>query len=854
VWTRTYDNKGKVLTRTDPLNHKTTLGYDKAGWLTRITDTINNVTQVNYDARHNVIAVIDPYGAVIKLDYNQDNQRTQVTDAENRVRNYQYDPEGRLSKQIDGNGNATQYVYGDMASGLNELLVKTIYPTFSQEFKYDQRNRVVEAIDIVDATTRVSRKSGYDTAGNLLTNTDENTKTTTNTVDNLGRLKTVTDPLQGVTQYTYDNRDNLIALTDPKQQTHRFTYDRINRTRTEVRPLGQTITTTYIPTGQVDTVTDPKGQIKKYTYDDAGRIISENHYLTATDLANNLASKTISYTYNNRNQLTGYSDGNTVGTTTYDARQIRKTGESVNYGTFTLSYSTDYFANGKKKSFTGPDGSTVNYTYDLNNQLATIQLPTTGSITVNSYQWFAPVQITYPGGSVTQQQYDPLMRLKQIQVKDPGQTEILNYQYGFDNVGNIKTKTTEHGNYLYDYDNLYRLTAATNPSPLISEGYTYDAVGNRLTDSKTTDPWVYNANNQLTGVDAISYTFDANGNTTKKTNTSDATQTKNYIYDTNDRLIEIRDQNNVLIATYTYDPFGRRLAKDVAGIKTWFFYADEGLIAEANTAGTVTKVYGYQPHSTWTTDPVYLKEGANTYYFQNDKLGTSQKLITNTGSVVWSAKEDAFGNTAVDPASTLTNNLRFAGQYFDAESGLHYNYHRYYNPQTGRYVTSDPIGLDGGLNTFGYAEGNPVRYRDPKGLDLETWEPDSYPGYRIPELDRADQEFSDLLFGPQEICFRDGECLPLYYGGEPPGAGAVSAVCKIVVNKASSKIWKALKPWRGKTKTNGLKGKDKRYYEWDNTHNDIEVYNAQGRHLGSMDPVSGQIIKPPVSGRTIDVK
>jgi RHS repeat-associated protein len=716
VWTRTYNNKGNVLTRTDPLLHLTKFEYDKAGWLMRVTDAVNNVSQVNYDVRHNVIAIIDPYAAVTKLDYNQDNQRTQVTDAENRTQRIEYDLDGRLSKRIDGNGNATQYTYGDMASGLNELLVKTIYPTFAQEYKYDRRNRIVDTTDIMDATTRLSSKTGYDAASNLLSTTDQNTKTTTNTVDNLGRLKTTTDPLQGLTQYTYDNRDNLIALTDPKQQTHRFTHDRLNRTRTEARPLGQTITTTYTPTGQTETITDPKGQIKKYTYDDAGRLIGEYHYLSATDFTNNIANKAISYTLNDLNRYTGYSDGNTTGTIAYDLKQLRKVGESVNYGIFRLSYSTDHFANGRKKSFTGPDGVLVNYTYDLNNQLATIQLPTTGSITVNSYQWFAPAQITYPGGSITQQQYDPLMRLKQILVKDPGQTEILNYQYGFDNVGNIKTKTTEHGNYVYDYDELYRLKTATNPSPLLSETYTYDAVGNRLTDSKTTGNWAYNANNQFTGVDAISYEYDLNGNTIQKIHSTDPTQTRSFVFDTNDRLIEIRDQNNALIASYTYDPFGRRIAKDVAGVKTWFFYADDGLIAEASATGSVTKVYGYRPNSTWTTDPVYLKDGANTYYFQNDKLGTSQKLITNTGSVVWSAKADAFGNTLVDFASTLTNNLRFAGQYFDQESGLHYNYHRYYDPQTGRYVTSDPIGLDGGLNTFGYVGANPVRNVDPFGL------------------------------------------------------------------------------------------------------------------------------------------
>ena len=102
------------------------------------------------------------------------------------------------------------------------------------------------------------------------------------------------------------------------------------------------------------------------------------------------------------------------------------------------------------------------------------------------------------------------------------------------------------------------------------------------------------------------------------------------------------------------------------------------------------------------------------YYFHNDHLGTPQVMTDETQAVVWHANYRPFGETVITTA-TIENNLRFPGQYFDVESGLHYNYFRYYDPGTGRYVSSDPIGLEGGLNTFAYTMWNPVNYIDPDG-------------------------------------------------------------------------------------------------------------------------------------------
>lgn len=105
---------------------------------------------------------------------------------------------------------------------------------------------------------------------------------------------------------------------------------------------------------------------------------------------------------------------------------------------------------------------------------------------------------------------------------------------------------------------------------------------------------------------------------------------------------------------------------------------------------------------------------AATYYFHTDHLGTPQALTNNNQTVVWKGDYDPFGK-ATETVAMVEQNLRFPGQYLDRESGLHYNYYRTYDPQTGRYTQSDPIGLAGGVNTFGYAYQNPNIYTDPTG-------------------------------------------------------------------------------------------------------------------------------------------
>ena len=195
-----------------------------------------------------------------------------------------------------------------------------------------------------------------------------------------------------------------------------------------------------------------------------------------------------------------------------------------------------------------------------------------------------------------------------------------------------------------------------------------------------------------------------------------------YHYNAADRLISIKDGNND-VASYQYDAFGRRISKMVNGEVTYFIYANEGLIGELDNKGNLSVAYGWIPNSQWGTKPLWLAkvninqtlQSASYHYLITDHLGTPQLAINGQGQQTWKMHSDAFGNIALDSNNQMTLNLRFLGQYYDQETGLSYNYQRDYNPKIGRYLQSDPLGLNGGINSFVYAENNPLKYMDARG-------------------------------------------------------------------------------------------------------------------------------------------
>ena len=362
-----------------------------------------------------------------------------------------------------------------------------------------------------------------------------------------------------------------------------------------------------------------------------------------------------------------------------------------------------------------------------------------------------PGQITTPGATKTLT-YDNLQRPTSIEVKNTpvsGTAQVLMSRlYQYDQAGNITQIKSDLGTTDYGYDRLSRLTQATPDQNLQTLGlpheqYSYDAVHNRTSSGHQPGAWSYNQDNQLTHyprtipfnqappVDT-SVTYTPQGHTQKETSSQ---WTKDYGYNAAERLTKYQSTNQgqsspALEANYRYDPFGRRIAKSVkeaSTATTYFVYGEQGLMGETDEQGKLTKGYGFNPiaaqQGLWSTDPIWQANASNGiltaqdtsfHYLHTDHLGTPQLATTKDGQASWKAQSEAFGAAGIlQNQSSIEMSLRFPGQYFDTETSTHYNFHRDYKPNQGRYVQSDPMGLSGGINVNIYANQNAIRFFDP---------------------------------------------------------------------------------------------------------------------------------------------
>lgn len=291
----------------------------------------------------------------------------------------------------------------------------------------------------------------------------------------------------------------------------------------------------------------------------------------------------------------------------------------------------------------------------------------------------------------------------------------------YDPNGNITSRTTSLGTTDYTYDALDRLKTEFGPG--VDQTFNYDGNGNRQSDSNNIYTIAPNGN-RIQQINGVTLTYDPTGNLL------DDGQGKTFTYNAAGRLKEVR-VNNVLVASYKYNYQGLRTHKITPQGTTLYHYDPQGhLIQTTDPQGTP------QQSLHWAGDqPIaqvdHTPGGDQLVYLHTDQLNTPRTATDQNQKIVWRWEGEAFGNTPpeenVDGDGNLTIvNLRYAGQYFDQETSEHYNWHRYYDPKTGRYITSDPIGLVGGLNTYSYVFNNPTRYFDTLGLDVTVC---LYPGH-----------------------------------------------------------------------------------------------------------------------------
>ena len=745
-----YNIQGQITEIRNPLQENSLLKYNLAGHLIETIDPMNHINHYTIDSMGQLINITNPEGYQTKYRYtfNQNGQEIKVTNALNQVTTYQFDNasqlikiisptgletrkiyniDGELIQDIDKAGNIVSYEYGAKGSKLAGLLAKIVYPTFSETYKYNYFGDVTEINEILDANTKITNQLIYDQT-DLITNIiDPENRVLQTNYNALGDAIKTIDASGGVTTYERDLFGNINIFTDANSNQYLFVYDENNNLIKETKALGSEVEYIYDEFDQLIEQKNTDGNRIIYQYDKAGNNIKKSYF----DKAQSIPSQEIHYSYNKADQLievlqTG--DTNTHFIYQRDAlgRVIQ---ETISYGsgsdkiTKTLKYSYD--EEGNLVSFSYPDNSSVKYQYDKN-QLTKATLANGEIITWSNYEWLTPTKINYPNAIQTYH-YDPLGRLLQTDLTNNNEV-LLHRQYSYDKVGNISQMQTEYGETNYQYDSLDRLILS-KPSNEIQnlgigiESYGYDAIGNRISSSVLQDEWIYNQLNQLTTfgdkINQTTLTYTANSQLASEVTDN---QKLSYHYNAADRLISIKDGNND-VASYQYDAFGRRISKMVNGEVTYFIYANEGLIGELDNKGNLSEAYGWIPNSQWGTKPLWLAkvkinqtlQSASYHYLITDHLGTPQLAINGQGQQTWKMHSDAFGNIALDSNNQMTLNLRFPGQYYDQETGLSYNYQRDYNPKIGRYIQSDPLGLNGGINSFVYVENNPLKYMDARG-------------------------------------------------------------------------------------------------------------------------------------------
>lgn len=745
-WTRSYDAAGNLLTNVNPDGEDETFTYTPAGDILTLDSATTGTYRLETNARSLPTAVIDPSEQKTTLEYDREYRLTGVVDAMGHAQRLQYNHQDQPSKVTDGEGNEIRLEY-------EHYQLKNIhYPTYSETLDYDARERVSQRSRAGNDRQYYTRYQ-YDKTGNLSEHTDAKGQPEQYEHDRLGRLIKIVDAEQGETLLTYDARDNLLSVTDPEGGVTSYRYNRNDQRTAEIKPSAEPASVRqydYDANGNLVEEITPAGEVKRYEYDRANRMVGMR--LFASEQAQQPV-KRVSYQVSGRSQYQGYQQvaGEDAANRTADISALSEsytyndlgqvTAVTVDFGPFRKTYQYTYHPNGLKKTYTTPEGVTYTYYYNKNNQFTAIHIPGSGQLSRGSFYWLQPQTLLLPGGSQVTLSYDDFLQVKERILQDPEQENVAQAIYDYDAVGDITAIDTEHGQYSFDYDRLYRLTDADYPLSVAAndETFDYDGVGNRTGHTQTPEEGeaeasaaTYNSLNQLVsqtkdGLETT-FTYNTNGHTATKTTGSETTE---YIYNHEERLIAVK-KNDATVGEYAYNPLGQRIKKTVNGQTTWYLYNDEGLAAEYNQQGQLIAEYQFTPYSTWMTDPLFQRKNGQVYYYQNDHLGTPQRMINANGEVVWEARYEAFGEAEII-TETVSNHLRFPGQYFDGESGLHHNFHRDYDPALGRYVQGDPIGFMGGLNYYLYAKNGPYRYKDSLGLQYQNL--DEYNNYTPPYQD-----------------------------------------------------------------------------------------------------------------------
>lgn len=743
TWTYSYSGYGQVLSEDGPrtdVNDVTTYSYyvcshgNECGQLETIANPLGHVIRyLTYNAAGQPLTIQDANGEITTLTYDS-RQHLRSKTKGTEVTTFDYWPTGLLKKVTAPDGSGISYAYDDahrlteIADGLGNRAVYTLDAAGNhlKEDVYDSSNalsrthtKVFNALNQLwkdigaEGSAEQTTYFGYDGNGNLSTINAPLNRNSINEYDELNRLKKVTDPAGGVAKYSYNRFDNLVSVVDPDGHLTAYATNAFGQVYSQVSPDTGTTSTTFDSGGNAATVRDARNQLVSNTYDALNRVTSRTY-----------SDQTVTFEYdrgpNGLGRFTGLSDGS--GTTAWQyGSHGHVTSKAQAVGGVTKAVGYGYNSAGQLTVLITPSGRIVEYEYS-NSRIAGVKID--GAVLLNQvlYEPFGPTRgWTWGNGTLAVRDYDADGNPSHI---DSAGLWTFSLDDAHRIVG-ISDQESPAQTTAYGYDLGDRLTSAVTSAA--NQSFTYGANGNRLTQeggsSQTYE--VSTTSNRLLGITgAIErvYAYDSAGNILSE-------GSRTFSYNGAGRLSVATNAGQS--TTYRYNALGQRVAKSNASGTIYFVYDEAGhLIGEYDGSGDVIQ------ETVWLNDtPVATLRfgscGLAIFYVHTDHLNTPRRVTKRTSNeVVWSWDGGPFGTAAVNEnpsgLGTFRYHLRFPGQYFDSETGLHYNYFRDYDPATGRYVQSDPLGLKGGLNTYTYAGGDPIRFVDPFGLTKWSGEMKSF--------------------------------------------------------------------------------------------------------------------------------
>ncbi len=754
VWRGGHDAEtGDLLSSYDAEDNLTTYAYERFEGASTfqppkkvtVSDPLGRVSSIERDLAGDIIEVINPAGVKRKLEWDSRHRLTRIKNADNEV--------------------LLRFVYGDKDQ------VVELYDTFANKTEMEYTIHLGEPL-LTKVTTPLGRVTQWtrDSMGRMsklkVPSTAEWQYTHTG---NWSVVGTLTDPLDNRTFYEYDARLNPIRVTNALYQETETEYDDLDLPKKITDALDQVTELAWNANGDLQALTDPRSKEYTMAWDNAALrkklewpdAVKQEATFSAdgkvTSFKPRGANATITNTWNAAGEIAtqGWTNGSESGSLNLDRNAAGQIiGFSTTAQTLTVSGNFSYDAEGRLESMSQMVGNltrTANMTYDAAGRLSGITYPagftieytrnTDGQITaikkdgttLASYAYDAAGRLntrTLSNGVVTTYGYDGMDRLNQLTVT--GSTTLWAERYGYNAAGErVYTLSGTSGTvgdayWLDDIGQLrgvkYAATGAdsgyaTATSPAGLTTWTYDAAGNRASQSGTGGNITYSVNaiNQYTDITGVSPVgYSERGDLTHYGDWE-------FTYDAWGNLIQAHDTNTNTLAKYWRDAFGHRAIKDVDGDKTVYFnWGTDQLEAYDINSDTASSTI-YEPGIDRPLAEV-SDVGVVTFYHQ-DWLGNVVLLTNAAGAKVQSYTYDAWGKVSGFDAtgapiatSAILSRFLFTGREFDPEIGLYHYRARTYSPELGRFIQNDPIDFSAGdYNLIRYVSNNPVNWVDPTG-------------------------------------------------------------------------------------------------------------------------------------------